>query len=120
VTIRTETEEGKKEITCGLENRFTETDAGYILSPKKPEEIEDIDHNFGYDEKRTMYSGGWRDPDTFEFVMRSDSFLSDHRFSCRFMGDLLEIRMSNNTVNSRSRYRDRRSAPDAVLRGHRA
>lgn len=119
VLIRTESDDGKKEVICGLENRFPVSE-GYILSPKKPEEIEDIDHNFGYDEKKTMYSGGWRDPDTFEFVMRSDSFLSDHRFSCRFMGDLLEIRMSNNTVNSRSRYRDRKTAPDAVLKGCRA
>ncbi len=117
VSITVEDEKGIRTVPCGLGAAFPASEEGYILSPKAPEEIDDIDHNFGYDEKRTMYSGGWKDKDTFSFVMRSDSFLSDHRFCCEFTGDLVEIRMSNNTVNSRSRYRNRAEAPDIVLKG---
>ena len=89
----------------------------YILTNKKPEEIADIDHNLGYDESETLYTGGFRDPNTFVFRMRSDSFLSDHRYVCEFSDDYLEIRMSNNTVNPRNMYRRREDAPEIVLKG---
>lgn len=120
VQITAEDEGGEKTVRCGLGSAFPATDSGYILTSKRPQDIEDIDHNFGYDEDRTMYSGGWNARNVFSFVMRSDSFLIDHRFRCEFTGDLVEIRMSNNTVNSRSRYRNRADAPDVILKGRRA
>lgn len=119
VLIRTTGDFGEKEIRCGLSGEFLENDCGYILTDKKPEEITDVDHNLGYDENRTLYTGGFRTPDTFEFRMRSDSFLSDHRYACTFSGNHLEIRMSNNTVNPRNKYRTRGDAPDIVLKGQR-
>ena len=119
VMIRTAGGFGEKEVDCGLSGVFLENDNGYILTNKKPEEIADIDHNLGYDENCTLYTGGFRDPNTFEFRMRSASFLSDHRYSCMFSGDHLEIRMSNNTVNPRNMYRRREDAPEIVLKGRR-
>ena len=120
VLILTEDKEGTHTFICGLRNEFPETDAGYLLTDKKPEEIADIDHNFCYDVRKTMYSGGWKAPDVFAFVMRSHAFLSDHRYECRFFGDRIEIRMSNNTVNPRGQYRNRAEAPDIILRGKKA
>ena len=115
--IRTTGDHGEKEICCGLAGVFLENHNGYILTNKKPEEIADIDHNLGYEENCTLYTGGFRDPAVFEFRMRSASFLSDHRYQCIFSGDFLEIRMSNNSVNPRSMYRRRADAPDIVLQG---
>ena len=117
VLIRAISASGEKEVHCGLYGEFQENDCGYILTDKKPEEIADTDHNLGYDENHTLYTGGFSSPDTFEFRMRSESFLSDHRYACRFIGDTVEIRMSNNTVNSRMKYRRREEAPDIILRG---
>ena len=117
VFIRTTGDFGEKEVSCGLSGVFLENENGYILTNKKPEEIADIDHNLGYDESETLYTGGFRDPYTFEFRMRSDSFLSDHRYVCEFSDDYLEIRMSNNTVNPRNMYRRREDAPEIVLKG---
>ena len=119
VLIKTEDKTGAHEVLCGLNGAFPETDGGYILTDKRPEDIADIDHNFGYEENRTMYSGGFTGPDVFSFIMRSHSFLSDHRFECEFTGDFVEIRMSNNTVNPRGMYRNRAEAPEIILRGRR-
>ena len=117
VLIRTVSSAGEKEVYCGLSGEFLENDCGYILTDKKPEEIADTDHNFGYDVNRTLYTGGFKNPNIFEFRMRSESFLSDHRYSCEFVGDMIEIRISNNTMNSRMKYRKREEAPDIILRG---
>ncbi len=106
----------EKTVSCGLSGQWESGSFGYILTPKKPEEAADTDRNLGFDYQKTMYSGGWSDPDTFRFYMRSESLLCDHRYECVFMDDVIELRIDQNVIYPR-RSPDRKAAPKTVLYG---
>ena len=79
---------GEKTFIVGLRDVW-EKNRGYILTAKPDGKVEDLDHNFGYNTMETLMTGGWASADTFEFVLRGDSFNCEYRYRCTFIDDLL-------------------------------
>jgi len=118
VLIHSVSETEEKTISCGLRGEWSaEGNDGYILTKTDADHVADLDRIFNYDTHKTLYSGGWKNQNTFQFYLRSESLLCDYRFACEFIEDAVYVTLSYNTVELRHSCKDRTLSRNYLICG---